>query len=241
MSYNSRPRFISISLILGLSLLGFFIFKGLKTFSDKDRVVKVKGLAEIDITAISARINLNFSFSGDNLQKIIRDSENKKKRIINYLKAKGFEETKIKVGSPEISDKEKYYEDQWKNGKNVSVKINRYSSGLSLTIQSDDVKVIEQKANLLKSDLIKEGLTTNIHTDYIFPELNSVKPKLIAESTKNARIAGEQFANDSEATLGKIKTASQGQISIAGSIRFSGSLYSKSESRQYNCVFLRLK
>jgi hypothetical protein len=216
MSYNSRPRFISISLILGLSLLGFFIFKGLKTFSDKDRVVKVKGLAEIDITAISARINLNFSFSGDNLQKIIRDSENKKKRIINYLKAKGFEETKIKVGSPEISDKEKYYEDQWKNGKNVSVKINRYSSGLSLTIQSDDVKVIEQKANLLKSDLIKEGLTTNIHTDYIFPELNSVKPKLIAESTKNARIAGEQFANDSEATLGKIKTASQGQISIAG-------------------------
>ena len=57
---------------------------------------------------------------------------------------------------------------------------------------------------------------TNIHTDYIFPELNSVKPKLIAESTKNARIAGEQFANDSEATLGKIKTASQGQISIAG-------------------------
>jgi len=216
MSYNSRPRFISISLILGLSLLGFFIFKGLKTFSDKDRVVKVKGLAEIDITAISARINLNFSFSEDNLQKIIRDSENKKKRIINYLKAKGFEETKIKVGSPEISDKEKYYEDQWKNGKNVSVKINRYSSGLSLTIQSDDVKVIEQKANLLKSDLIKEGLTTNIHTDYIFPELNSVKPKLIAESTKNARIAGEQFANDSEATLGKIKTASQGQISIAG-------------------------
>ena len=128
MSYNSRPRFISISLILGLSLLGFFIFKGLKTFSDKDRVVKVKGLAEMDITAISARINLNFSFSGDNLQKIIRDTENKKKRIISYLKAKGFEETKIKVGSPEITDKEKYYEDQWKNGTNVSVKINRYSS-----------------------------------------------------------------------------------------------------------------
>ena len=216
MSYNSRPRFISISLILGLSLLGFFIFKGLKTFSDKDRVVKVKGLAEMDITAISSQINLNFSFSGDNLQKIIRDTENKKIRIISYLKTKGFEDTNIKVGSPEITDKEKYYEDQWKNGSYVSVKINRYSSGLSLTIQSDDVKVIEQKANLLKSDLIKEGLTTNIHTDYIFPELNSVKPKLIAESTKNARIAGEQFANDSEATLGKIKTASQGQISIAG-------------------------
>jgi len=216
MSYNSRPRFLSISLIIGLSLLGFFIFKGLKTFSDKDRVVKVKGLAEMNITAISAQINLSFSFSGDNLQRIISNSENKKQRIINYLKANGFEETDIKVGSPHISDKEKYYEDQWKNGKTVSIKIDRYSYELSLTIQSDDVKTIETKANQLKSDLIKEGLTSRIYTDYIFPELNSVKPKLIAESTKNARIAGEQFANDSEATLGKIKTASQGQISIAG-------------------------
>ena len=215
MSYNSRPRFLSISLIIGLSLLGFFIFKGLKTFSDKDRVVKVKGLAEMDITAVSAQINLSFSFSGDNLQKIIRDTENKKIRIVNYLKEKGFEETNITVGNPEISDKEKYFEDQWRNGKTVSVKINRYSNELSITIQSDDVETIENKANQLKSDLIKEGLTSMIYTNYVFPELNSVKPKLIAESTKNARIAGEQFANDSESTLGKIKTASQGQISIA--------------------------
>lgn len=216
MSYNSRPKFIGISLILGLSLLGFFIFKGLKTFSDKDRVVKVKGLAEMNITAVSAQINLSFSFSGDNLEKIVRDTENKKARIISYLKSNGFEETTIKIGSPELSYREKYYEDQWKNGKTVRVKIDRYSNALSLTIQSDDVKTIENKANLLKSDLIKEGLTSRVYTDYSFPELKSVKPKLIAESTKNARIAGEQFANDSEATLGKIKTASQGQISILG-------------------------
>ena len=216
MNYYSRPKFVGVSLIIGLSLLGFFIFKGLKTFSDKDRVVKVKGLAEMNITAESAQINLSFSFSGDYLQKIIRDTENKKTRIINYLKAKGFEEANISIGNAELSDKEKYYEEQWKNGKTVSVKINRYTNALSLTIQSDDVKTVENKANQLRNDLIKEGLTCRIYTDYVFPELNSVKPKLIAESTKNARIAGEQFANDSQATLGKIKTASQGQISIAG-------------------------
>jgi len=216
MSYNSRPKFIGISLILGLSLLGFFIFKGLKTFSDKDRVVKVKGLAEMNITAVSAQINLSFSFSGDNLEKIIHDTENKKVRIINYLIANGIEETNIKIGSPLITDREKYYDEQWKNGKTVTVKIDRYSNELSLTIQSDDIKTVENKANQLKSDLIKAGLTSRIYTDYRFPELNSVKPKLIAESTKNARIAGEQFANDSEATLGKIKTASQGQISVSG-------------------------
>ena len=51
---------------------------------------------------------------------------------------------------------------------------------------------------------------------YIFPELNEIKPKLIAESTRNARITGEQFAKDSKSKLGKIKTASQGQIAMSG-------------------------
>jgi hypothetical protein len=65
-------------------------------------------------------------------------------------------------------------------------------------------------------DLVQKDLTCNLNTNYSFPELNSIKPQLIAESTKNARVAGEQFANDSQAELGKIKTASQGQISIVG-------------------------
>ena len=64
-------------------------------------------------------------------------------------------------------------------------------------------------------DLVTKDLTSNIKTNYSFPELNSIKPQLIAESTKNARIAGQQFADDSQAKLGKIKTASQGQISLS--------------------------
>jgi len=43
-----------------------------------------------------------------------------------------------------------------------------------------------------------------MYTSYDFPELNLVKPQRIAERTKNARIAGEQFANDSQAQLFKI-------------------------------------
>jgi hypothetical protein len=55
-----------------------------------------------------------------------------------------------------------------------------------------------------------------MYTSYDFPELNLVKPQRIAERTKKARIAGEQFANDSQTQWGKIKTASQGQITIIG-------------------------
>ena len=52
----AKTIILSFSLLLGLCVLGYFIFQGLKTFSDKDRVVTVNGLAEMDMKATSASI-----------------------------------------------------------------------------------------------------------------------------------------------------------------------------------------
>lgn len=216
MNYNLKPQFFGIYILVGLSLLGVFIYKGLKTFSDKDRVVQVKGLAEMYMTAESAQIHLSFSNSGDDLQKIIKQTEQKKADILNYLKESRYFEKDILVGNPKVIDRGTYYEEQWRDGKSIKVKIDRYSFDQSLEIHLNDVKNTEDKASKIELDLIQKGLTAQVNTNYSFPKLNTIKPKLIAESTKNARISGEQFANDSQAILGKIKTASQGQISIAG-------------------------
>jgi len=207
---------LGFSIVSGLLLLGFFIFKGLKTFSDKDRVVTVKGLAEMNMTATSATIALHFSFSGDDLKNIMKQTEDKKNAIIAYLKTIGYNENDITVSNTGITDRQKYSEIQWRNGYEVEVKIDRYTISQSLTVQSKEVKTTEDKAAQIKLDLVSKDLTSNVIPNYSFPELNSIKPQLIAESTKNARIAGEQFANDSQAKLGKIKTASQGQITIVG-------------------------
>jgi len=212
----TKSYILGASILIGLTLLGFFIFKGLKTFSDKDRVVTVKGLAEMNIAATSASISLSFSASGDNLQDIIKQTEVKKNSIITYLASLGYDKKDIQTNNIDIVDKETYFATEWLNGQQVKTKIDRYKTTQSITIQSKEVKTTEDKAAQLKLDLVSKDLTSAITTNYSFPELNSIKPKLIAESTKNARVAGEQFANDSEATLGKIKTASQGQITIVG-------------------------
>ncbi|MDL2251568.1 SIMPL domain-containing protein [Odoribacter sp. OttesenSCG-928-J03] len=212
----SKSIIVGFSLFLGLFLLGLFIFKGLKTFSDKDRVVTVKGLAEMNMKATSATIVLNFSFSGDDLQAIIKQTEDKKKGVVDYLTSIGYAESDITIENVDVTDRQKYREMQWINGQQVQVKIDRYTITQGLSVQSKDVEGTENKMAQIKLDLVRKGLTANIRSDYSFDELNSIKPQLIAESTKNARIAGEQFANDSQAKLGKIKTASQGQITIAG-------------------------
>lgn len=214
--FELKSLFLPLAILIGLSLLGLFVFKGMKTFSDKDRVVTVKGLAEMNMTATAATVSLSFSFSGDNLQDILKQSEYKKTIIGNYLASVGYDKSAIKINSVDVIDRQKYYETQWQNNLQVQVKIDRYTVSQSLTFQSKDVKSTEDKIAKMKLDLISKDLTCSVSTDYSFPDLNSIKPQLIAESTKNARIAGEQFANDSQAKLGKIKTASQGQISIAG-------------------------
>lgn len=214
--FELKSIFIALSILLGLSLLGFFIFKGLKTFSDKDRVVTVKGLAEMNMTATSAIVALEFSYSSDDLQDIIKQTETKKNAIITYLTNNGYDKNDITIKNIGVTDRQKYYETQFINNQQVQVKVDRYTVIQSINIQSKDVKSTEDKNARILLDLVSKDLTCNISTNYTFPDLNSIKPQLIAESTKNARVAGEQFANDSQAKLGKIKTASQGQITIAG-------------------------
>ena len=49
---------------------------------------------------------------------------------------------------------------------------------------------------------------------YTFTELNAIKPAMVAEATRDARAAAEQFAKDSGADVGGIRKATQGYFSI---------------------------
>ena len=49
---------------------------------------------------------------------------------------------------------------------------------------------------------------------YSFTRLNSIKPEMIAQATRNARESALQFAQDSGAGVGGIRSATQGYFSI---------------------------
>lgn len=212
---------LGISIFAGCLIGGFFVYKGLKTFTDKDRVVTVKGLAEQEIKAISSNIKISFSFSGDNLPSILNNSKNKLEQVKNFLHEKNIDEKILSIPKYNVIDRQIYYEDDWENGKRVKRKIDRYTVVQSLNFKNSEVEKVEDLVSDIEIGLIQKNLTCSFGVTYDFPELNSIKPQLIATSTQNARIAGEQFANDSKATLGKIKTASQGQFTIDGNESFT--------------------
>ncbi|MEY4866267.1 MAG: hypothetical protein RLY64_521, partial [Bacteroidota bacterium] len=92
---SNKSYVLGISLLVGMATLGYFIFKGLKTFSDKDRIVTVKGLAELNINANSSTIYISYSFSGDDLQELNQRTEQKKNAILSYLSSIGFSKNEI--------------------------------------------------------------------------------------------------------------------------------------------------
>ena len=49
---------------------------------------------------------------------------------------------------------------------------------------------------------------------FIYTKLNEVKPIMLAEATRNAKKAGEEFARESDTRLGKMRKATQGLFSI---------------------------
>jgi hypothetical protein len=205
---------LGLCIACGLIILGVCINKGLQSFSNRERVVTVKGLAEKEIKAISASVSISYNFSGDVPKNLVEKIDDCTNNVISYLKEKGI--TNASASDLTMYDNKTYYQTKWVNGKSVAVKIDRYNASKIITFEVPEVENTEKIGKNINIDLINRNLMVDISTDYSFPDLNSIKPELIAASTENARRAGEQFAKDSQSKLGKIKTATQGQISIAG-------------------------
>ena len=78
----------------------------------------------------------------------------------------------------------------------------------------EQVKKAQGDSLKLMSDGIAVSKDYKSKISFEFTKLNDIKPQMIAEATKNARTAAEQFARDSGSKVGKIKRASQGLFSI---------------------------
>ena len=195
----------SIILAIGLFLLGFFLKNGLDGFSDKDRVVNVKGLAEMEVKANKVTWPLMYKEIGNDLTSLYNKINSSNKKIVDFLKENGLDENEITVNAPEIIDMnaERYSSNQSNY---------RYNVTQVITVASNKVDLVRRLIN-------EQGIAITsgdymYRVQYEYTDLNTIKPQMIEEATKNARAAALKFASDSDSKLGKIKRASQGQFSI---------------------------
>lgn len=201
----------AIILAIGMTVLGGQIKQGINKFVEKDRVVTVKGLAEMEVPANKVTWPLVYKEVGNDLVSLYDKIKSTNQTITNFLKGKGISEEEISINAPEIIDMqaERY------NSNPVPF---RYNVTTVITVTSDKVglvrNLISEQGELLKQGVAITGGDYRYNVEYDFTGLNAIKPQMIEEATKNAREAAEKFAKDSDSKLGKIKRANQGQFSI---------------------------
>lgn len=201
----------ALLIAVGITLLGVFISNGFGKISQNSRVVTVRGLCEKEVEANKVTWPIVSKLVGDDLGVIYDNVESNNAAIKKFLLSNGVAENEITINAPQVVDMaaERY------GNSNVPY---RYNVTNVVVVTSSKVaqvrRLMERQTELMKEGIAIVAGDYNYQTVYEYTALNSVKPQMIAEATKNAREAANKFAEDSQSKLGKIKTASQGQFSI---------------------------
>ncbi|MDN3680283.1 SIMPL domain-containing protein [Vibrio tapetis subsp. quintayensis] len=203
---------IGVGLVLGLALLGFQLQQAVINFKSYERVVTVKGLSEREYPADTVIWPIQLTVADNDLQKVYQTLETQTKQVSAFLIEQGIEDAEFSLSSPSVVDKKaQQYGDSYVEF--------RYLANQSITIYSTKVDTVRGAMNKL-GELGKLGLVLNQDSyssqpEYLFTQLNDVKPEMVEEATRQAREVAQKFAADSQSQLGKIKRASQGRFSIS--------------------------
>ncbi len=203
-------KFEAFLVMIGLIVMGLFVMLGLGKVNHEVRTVNVRGLAEMDVEANKVTWPIAVKEVGNDLKEVYAKVSKNAEAVVKFLKDNGLSEAEIAVTAPTVVDRAtNYYDSSWKA---------RYNVTSNIVVTSNKIKLVMELITR-QGELVEKGVAINSseygnYTIYEYTDLNSIKPQMIEEATKNARAAAEKFAKDSESKLGKIKTANQGLFSI---------------------------
>lgn len=203
---------LGVFIFAGLLGLGYQLADGFLEAKALERTVTVKGLSEREVPADIAIWPIKYNQADNDLVALYAAIERHNGLVVDFLKQRGFADTEISVSVPAIVDRQAQAYGGEQNARF------RYTATSGITVYSTNVDQVRTTMNDLvelgKQGLAIAGQDYEARTQFLFTGLNTLKPEMIEEATQNAREVATKFAQDSTSTLGKIKTASQGQFSI---------------------------
>lgn len=222
MAYDNRNTLfaaiiIGVCFLIGFSICGYFVGKGGTRFKSDTRTVTVKGLVEKEVKADQAVWTLRFRRASENLKDVHAEISTDREAVLAFLRNQGFKDEEVSRQPTQTLDKlaREYGQSQ------VPERF-RYVATSSLVVTTANVDLVT-KALGATEELLKAGVLLDSQREdgianprYVVTAFNALRPQLLAEATKNARSIAQQFASDSGAQVGKIRSANQGAIQIFG-------------------------
>jgi hypothetical protein len=210
---RATPAWVALlgTLLLGLGLLGagFLIGRGFERGRAADRYVTVKGLAETFVAADLAVWPLRFTATGADLGRVQERIDADLATVTAFRTEHGIAADAIQPQRVEVTDllAQPYRPE--------GIGDNRFILAQTVIVRTEQVDEVA-RLNQQSGELVKRGvvLADAGGPTYLFTRLNEIKPEMLAEATRNARLSAEQFAADSASVIADIRRASQGVFEI---------------------------
>jgi hypothetical protein len=209
---RTLPPFLAPALIIALGVVGggYFVGRGVENANVGNRSVTVRGLSERIVKSDLAVLPLRFAAAGDDLAAVQADVDQDLAAVRRFLAQQGYADTEIDLGRLQVTDQfAREYQSQ-----NVGA---RYQVAQTVIVRTTNVDRVQATTRRLDA-LLRQGVVLQDYNgpSYLFTQLNAVRAEMIGEATASARTGGQQFARDSGATLGGIRSATQGSFEILG-------------------------
>ena len=202
---------------VGLALAGYFVGHGFLAARSSDRFVTVKGLSERELPANLVLWPIVYTVTADDLETLQRRIDDGAAKIQAFL-GDDFATDEVTLSAPRVTDRQAQgMTDQYG-------RLERYTAEATVTVRT--TRIDAARAAMARSGvLVKQGVALirsyEYQTRYLYTGLDAIKPEMIAEATRDARRAAEQFAEDSGSRVGGIRNAQQGYFSIEDRDQFS--------------------
>lgn len=201
----------AVILALGIVIMGFALKLGIDNFTNKDRKVTVKGLAEREVDADKVTWPIQTKEIGNDLGELYTRINSTNSAVKQFLLSNGIKAEEININAPTVIDMsaERYQSNPVTQ---------RYNITSTITVTSNNVKQVRQ-IMAKQGELLKQGIAIvdggyENPIRYEFVAFQKMKPEMITEAIENAEKTAQQFAENSHSVLNKIISADQGQFSI---------------------------
>ncbi len=194
--------YLGISMIISSIILAF----GFSKIKEQVNFVTVKGLSEKEVVADKAWWSLNTQVSANTTAEMQRNIQYIESQFKTFLKDNGFTEDEMNQASLNV------YQNNYKDA------TSRLQGDYKLSLTTNDIEKVKD-AIKLTGDIFSKGILLqsdpwSAGPKYYFTKFKSLKKEMLAEATKEAKAAAQEFADNSGSNVGKIRRANQGVFQI---------------------------
>ena len=195
---------------VGMAVMGLFVKLGMDNRTYNGRTISVRGVATKRVKANYATGYLFFSAAGETPQEAKQTAKSWTNQIIEVAKQFNLPDEAIST-DPISVDLRSIYND----GRAVGT---RYYASCRIRFYVDSAGIMDlYNFDLGKDCLIDQGVLieySEIRFKFSDDALTEIKPEMLTTATENARVAASQLAENNDASVGRIVSATQGYFEV---------------------------